>query len=88
MRKLIVFTILFLIVATPFGVYRYFNNKGELVTVEIPQGVSAGKIGELLKEKGIIQSPLWFKLSLRASGAAPMLRSATRGFDTPSIFFA
>ncbi len=77
MRKLIVFTILFLIVAAPFGVYRYFNNKGELITVEIPQGVSAGKIGELLEEKEIIQSSLWFKLCLKASGAAPMLRSGS-----------
>lgn len=75
MKKFIVFSILFLIIAAPFGLWRYFDNKGEVVSVDIPQGISAAKIADILKEKEIIQSPLWFKICLKASGAAPMLRS-------------
>ncbi len=75
MRKLIIVLIILCLCIVPFGIYRHFNNKGEAVQVEIPQGLPAGKIADLLKEKNIIESTLWFKICLKFSGAAPLLRS-------------
>jgi conserved hypothetical protein, YceG family len=77
MKKLLVFTLIFVIVATPFGVWHYFHAKGETVVVEIPMGATPVKIGELLKEKGVIKSKLWFRLCIKACGAGTMLRSGS-----------
>lgn len=73
---LILFTLL-IIAAVPlsFGAYKYFNTEGAETEVIIPPGVSAGKIAKLLKDEGVIKSTLWFKICLKFSGAAPMLRS-------------
>lgn len=69
--------ILAIIAAVPlsFGAYKYFNTEGAETEVIVPPGASAGKIAQLLKDEGIIKSTLWFKICLKFSGAAPMLRS-------------
>ena len=77
MKKFIFILILLFIIAAPIGVWRHFNNKGDLAQVEIPPGIPAVKIAEILKEQGVIQSPLFFKICLKLSGSAPMLRSGT-----------
>jgi UPF0755 protein len=61
----------------PFGIYHHYYSKGDLVRIEIPQGSNAGKIAVILKEQGIIQSPLWFKICTKVSGAAKLLRSGS-----------
>jgi UPF0755 protein len=45
--------------------------------VEIPAGTPAIKIADILKENGIIQNRLFFKICLKLSGSASMLRSGT-----------
>lgn len=75
MKKLIAALIIVCVCLAPFGLYRHFNNKGEIIQIEIPQGLPAAKIAGLLKEKGVIESTLWFKICLKLSGAAPLLRS-------------
>ncbi|MDR0734836.1 MAG: endolytic transglycosylase MltG [Elusimicrobiota bacterium] len=64
-------------IAAPYGVWRHFNNKGQRTQVEIPAGTPAVKIADVLKENGIIQSKLFFKICLKLSGSASMLRSGT-----------
>lgn len=68
---------LIIIAAGAFSVstYKYFNTEGTETEITIPPGVSAGKIAQLLKDEGVIKSTLWFKICLKFSGAAPMLRS-------------
>lgn len=63
------------ILFAPYGVYKHFNNKGAMVKVEIPQGISAIKIADILKKEGVIQSPLFFRLCVKISGSGPFLRS-------------
>lgn len=69
--------LLMFIAAIPasYGLYKYLNTEGPAAEVTIPPGSSAGKIATILKENGIIRSTIWFKLCLKVSGAAPMLRS-------------
>ncbi len=65
------------LIAIPFGIYKHYNSKGDFVRIEIPQGATAGKIATILKEQKVIQSPLWFKICTKISGAAKMLRSGS-----------
>ncbi|MDR0953255.1 MAG: endolytic transglycosylase MltG [Elusimicrobiota bacterium] len=77
-RKLLILPaviILLLLVAAPVSVYLHYFNKGDTITVEIPEGMPGVKIAELLKDNGIIKSPLWFKICLKLSNSAPLLRS-------------
>ncbi|MDR1123273.1 MAG: endolytic transglycosylase MltG [Elusimicrobiota bacterium] len=76
-KKYIFAVILLLLAAVPYGAWRHFNNKGPRTQVEIPAGTPAVKIADILKENGIIQSRLFFKICLKLSGSAPMLRSGT-----------
>ncbi len=77
MKKLIILAIIAVLILIPFGVRHHFYNKGDVVRVEIPSGIPAIKIADILKENGIIESKLWFKICLKLSGAAPLLRSGT-----------
>ena len=77
MRKCIFILLAVLVIAVPFAVYKHFNGKGEAVQVEIAPGTPAAKIADILKEQGVIKNPLFFKVCLRLSGSAPMLRSGT-----------
>jgi UPF0755 protein len=77
MKKTAVLILIFLILFVPFGIYRHFSGKGGLVQVTIPSGAPAVKIAKILKDGGIIKSELFFKICLKLSGAAPMLRSGT-----------
>lgn len=78
MKRILVITFFVLIILSvpaAFLTYKYIQTEGAPVEVIIPQGVSAGKIADILKEKGIIKSTIWFKICLKMSGAAPLLRS-------------
>ena len=77
MKKYIIVFLLVFLTAAPLGVWHHFSGKGDVVAVEIPAGTAAVKIADILKEKGIIQSTLFFKICLKLSGSAPMLRSGT-----------
>ena len=60
--KIIAAILILALITIPFGVYKHYNSKGEVVRVEIPQGANAGKIAAILEEQGVIKSPLWFKI--------------------------
>lgn len=77
MKKLTLLIIIAVIISIPLGVKYHFYDKGELVRLEIPSGIPAVKIADILKDNGIIESKLWFKICLKLSGAAPLLRSGT-----------
>ncbi|MDR1683996.1 MAG: endolytic transglycosylase MltG [Elusimicrobiota bacterium] len=77
LKKTILILLALCILAAPVAVYRHFNGKGPVAEVEIPPGVSASKIADILKEDGIIKSKLFFKICLKISGAAPLLRSGS-----------
>ena len=66
-----------ILTAIPFGIRHHYYSKGDFVRIEIPQGATAGKIASILKEQGIIQSPRWFKICTKFSGAAKLLRSGS-----------
>lgn len=44
------------------------STTGETVAVTIPEGASTQKIGEILKEKGLIQNVLFFRLKSKING--------------------
>lgn len=73
--KIVIAVLIFALIAIPFGIYRHYYSKGDFVRIEIPQGTNAGKIASILKEHGVIKSPLWFKICARISGASKLLRS-------------
>ena len=73
--KIIIAVFILALIAAPFGIYHHYYTKGDFVRIEIPQGASAGKIASILKENGVINSPLWFKICTKLSGASKLLRS-------------
>lgn len=78
MKRILVILFFVLVIASvpaAFLTYKYIQAEGEATEVIIPPGVSAGKIADILKENGIIKSTIWFKICLKFSGAASMLRS-------------
>lgn len=75
--KIILAVFICALIAIPFGIRHHYYSKGEVLRVEIPQGANANKIASILKEQGIIQSPLWFKICTKISGAAKLLRSGS-----------
>ena len=75
--KIILAIFILALIAIPIGIYHHYNAKGDFVRVEIPQGATAGQIATILKEKKVIQNPLWFKICTKLSGAAKMLRSGS-----------
>ena len=81
MKKIIFFSILgtFIIggISTALFVRHYLTYQGAPVTVEIEQGSSPKKIGEILKENKVIKSTLAFRIWLRISGSDKLLRSGT-----------
>jgi UPF0755 protein len=77
MKKFIFIFAALLIISAPFGIYNHFRNKGDTVGVDIPSGLPAVKIADILKDNGIIKSTLFFRICLKLSGAAPMLRSGS-----------
>lgn len=46
----------------------YFFWPGKPVVVTIPEGAGAGRVASVLKENGVILSPLWFKAVVKLSG--------------------
>jgi uncharacterized YceG family protein len=58
--------------------YQPFHGKGyDAVVVKIPQGSSAGEIGDLLAAKGVVESGFFFALRARLGGDRGKLRAGT-----------
>jgi len=58
----------------------YQPGKGEgsgRVVVQVPRGASVTEIGDLLKDKGVIDSPFFFRLRAKLSGGASDVKSGT-----------
>jgi uncharacterized YceG family protein len=47
------------------------------VVVQVPHGASVGEIGDLLADRGVIDSPFFFRLRAKLSGAGGDLKSGT-----------
>jgi UPF0755 protein len=58
----------------------YQPGKGEgsgRVVVRVPRGATVGQIGDLLADRGVIDSPTFFRLRAKLSGGASDLKSGT-----------
>ncbi len=55
----------------------FVGDGGDRVTVQVPEGASASQIGDLLAEKGVVDSGFFFGLRARMSGDRDKLRAAT-----------
>ena len=81
MKKIIFFILLgiFFIggISGVLFVRHYLTYQGAPVTVEIPQGTSPKRIGDILKANGVIKSTLAFRIWLKISGSDKLLRSGT-----------
>ncbi|MBI5421888.1 endolytic transglycosylase MltG [Candidatus Peregrinibacteria bacterium] len=97
MRKISLFVIGALVV-TGYVSYRSYvsavnfeanPDSDQRVTVVIPKGSSADAVADLLLEKGLIKSPLFFKLYLRSNGLAGQLKAGRfvlmENYDMPAI---
>jgi UPF0755 protein len=72
LRVLIVlFLILLLLLAGSFGFYRWAtgaSGPSDPVTVEVPEGATTDRVGELLEEAGVIRSAFVFRMLVRLRG--------------------
>lgn len=97
MRKISLFLISALVV-TGYVSYRSYVSavhfeanptSDQRVTIIIPKGSSADTVADLLLEKGLIKSPLFFKLYLRSNGLAAKLKAGRfvlqENYDLPAI---
>ena len=77
MKKFIFLLCLFvcLTAAGMWAVRAYFFSKGPLVVVKIEPGQSGSSVAQMLKEKGIIRSELFFKILLRLTSSARDLKA-------------
>lgn len=77
MKKFILLLCLFvcLTAAGMWAVRAYFFSKGPLVVVKIEPGQSGSSVAQMLKEKGIIRSKLFFKILLRLTSSARDLKA-------------
>ncbi len=77
MKKFILLLCLFvcLTAAGVWAVRAYFFSKGPLVVVKIEPGQSGSSVAQMLKEKGIIRSELFFKILLRLTSSARDLKA-------------
>lgn len=77
MKKFILLLCLFvcLTAAGMWTVRAYFFSKGPLVVVKIEPGQSGSSVAQMLKEKGIIRSELFFKILLRLTSSARDLKA-------------
>ncbi|MBO6159286.1 MAG: endolytic transglycosylase MltG [Firmicutes bacterium] len=49
--------------------FRTYDPNGEVITINIPEGSTAKEIGELLKEAGLIDNVLLFRIKAKLTGA-------------------
>lgn len=77
MKKFILLLCLFVCLAAAgvWAVRAYFFSKGPLVVVKIEPGQSGSSVAQMLKEKGIIRSELFFKILLRLTSSARDLKA-------------
>lgn len=57
------------------------GSDGESVNIHIPPGSTAGAIARSLHEQGVLDSPFWFRLLVRARGAERGLRAGKYSFQ-------
>jgi UPF0755 protein len=81
LRRLIVLLLivgLAAVVVFGFLLYQPFHGKGyDAVVVKVPEGSSAGQIGDLLSSKGVVESGFFFALRARLAGDRSKLRAGT-----------
>jgi UPF0755 protein len=66
------------IAVVAFMTYQPFHGKGYgAVVVKIPEGSSAGDVGDLLADKGVVDSGFFFALRARLAGDRGKLRAGT-----------
>lgn len=77
MKKFILLLCLFVCLAAAgvWAVRAYFFSKGPLVVVKIEPGQSGSSVAQMLKEKGIIRSEIFFKALLRLTSSARDLKA-------------
>jgi len=86
MKKVIVFFALVLLVLTAPAIWLLWQASSTFqpqtaVELEVPKGASTIKIGRLLHEAGVIQSPLAFRLVVRMHRAGASLHSGFYHFE-------
>jgi UPF0755 protein len=80
-RRLIPLVLLIVVVAIGYLLFRVFQpfagdgNASEHVTVVIPQGATAGAIGDELQKQGVIDSAFFFSIRSRVSGQRADLKA-------------
>ena len=75
MKKLL--TVLLAVIVLAFGVtFMSYNSdvkgsskEGTEITVDIPEGTYASKVGEILRENGVIKNKLFFKFYIKTHPA-------------------
>jgi len=81
MRRFVVMLVVLALAAVAvfaFMLYQPFHGKGyDAVVVKVPQGSSAGDIGDLLSSKGVVDSGFFFALRARLGGDRGKLRAGT-----------
>jgi UPF0755 protein len=81
-RKLLLVLPLLVLLAAAWLAWSLFqpladDEGGERVRVQIPEGLTASQIGDVLEERGVIDSSFFFSLRTRLSGDRGGLRSGT-----------
>jgi len=86
MKKLIGFSVVGLLLLSAPALWLLWQASSmqtiqSAVEIEVPRGASTIKIGRLLHEAGVIQSPLAFRFAVRLHGAGAGLHSGYYRFD-------
>jgi uncharacterized YceG family protein len=81
-RRMLLLLPLLLVLAAAWVAWNLFqplggDDEGERVQVRIPQGLSAAQIGDLLAERGVVDSGFFFSLRARLADDLGGLRSGT-----------
>lgn len=65
------------------------DSTGELVTVEIPEGVAAAEVGDILVDAGVVDNPLSFQVKVRTDPRAEQIQPGSydlrKGMDNDAI---
>ena len=65
------------------------DGRGEVVSVEIPEGVAAAEVGDILVDAGVVDNPLGFQVKVRTDPRAEQIQPGTyelrKGMDNDAI---
>lgn len=61
---------------------------GQAVQVDVPRGATDSRLGDLLAERGVVASPLMFRIQARLAGASGRFRAGTYDLTTGSDYRA